>query len=458
MKRIVIIGGGLSGILLSLQLLKQDTAEKICVTVIEKEKPHSLGLAYSTDQEAHLLNVPAGSMSAFPDVHDHFLHWLQRAGCSVQPAGFYPRKLYRKYILQTLEDAVQTSGAGRIFKRVQEEATDIFPADNTVLLGSGEKLVYDQVVLALGNFDPAPLNLPRKDFLQHPRYFGSAWQMDDVEKFSAYKNILIAGSGLTMADTVLSLQQQGYDGHIVSLSTNGLLPLTHCDTQPFAWSADAFRETRTALGIFRLVRNQLAIAKTNGLHWQAVIDAMRPYTQAIWRHLPLIERQRFMEHLRPIWNVARHRMPSACAAGLHRLIAQKKLELVAARLKEIVVEEEETFRVGYRPRGVQEIRHMQVDAIINCKGPAADFERLKAPLIQNLLRKGLIQCDAMKLGIDCTTDLEVIGTTGTITPDFYTLGPPTRGVFWEITGVPEIRKAAAALARLIQVRTSNYCR
>jgi hypothetical protein len=35
------------------------------------------GIAYSTEFDSHLLNVPAGNMSALPDDPDHFLRWMQ---------------------------------------------------------------------------------------------------------------------------------------------------------------------------------------------------------------------------------------------------------------------------------------------------------------------------------------------------------------------------------------------
>ncbi len=69
MKSIAIIGGGLSGTLLTINLLKNHKSkEKLKITLIEKEPDKfNLGVAYSTTEFSHLLNVRAGSMSIFKD-------------------------------------------------------------------------------------------------------------------------------------------------------------------------------------------------------------------------------------------------------------------------------------------------------------------------------------------------------------------------------------------------------
>ena len=67
-------------------------------------------------------------------------------------------------------------------------------------------------------------------------------------------------------------------------------------------------------GVVLLGRRQMRAAASHGLPWQAVMDAVRPQVQALWRGLPLAERRRFLRHLRPWWDVHRHRIPPRSAA------------------------------------------------------------------------------------------------------------------------------------------------
>jgi uncharacterized NAD(P)/FAD-binding protein YdhS len=65
--------------------------------------------------------------------------------------------------------------------------------------------------------------------------------------------------------------------------------------------------------------------------------------------------------------------------------------------------------------------------------------------------KEIIRCDKLHLGLDCTLDGELIGGNGLVRRGFYTIGPPSKGIFWEITSVPDIRNAARSLAKLMTV-------
>ncbi|HYP67214.1 MAG TPA: FAD/NAD(P)-binding protein, partial [Thiobacillaceae bacterium] len=73
---IAIIGGGFSGTLVAVHLLRTATIP-MAVKLIERGPTVGPGVAYSTPETCHLLNVPAGKMSAFPEDAEHFLRWLR---------------------------------------------------------------------------------------------------------------------------------------------------------------------------------------------------------------------------------------------------------------------------------------------------------------------------------------------------------------------------------------------
>src|SRR6201985_2480611 len=101
---IAIIGGGVSGTLTAFHLIRQRTPAR--VILINQRPDFGLGLAYSTPSLRHLLNVPAGKISALPDQPDHFLRWLQR---NYDPLAtektFAPRLIFGRYIQSLLDKA-----------------------------------------------------------------------------------------------------------------------------------------------------------------------------------------------------------------------------------------------------------------------------------------------------------------------------------------------------------------
>jgi len=94
---VAIVGGGCSGLLVAAQLFRQGFGGS--VAIVEPRSALGRGLAYSTPYDDHLLNVPAGKMSALPSHPSHFLEWL-RAGRipEASPTCFAPRKVYGEYL------------------------------------------------------------------------------------------------------------------------------------------------------------------------------------------------------------------------------------------------------------------------------------------------------------------------------------------------------------------------
>src|SRR5512147_2657500 len=113
---IAVIGAGFSGALLTVHLLRRCRPSDR-VYLIEKRAGFGRGLAYSTANQNHLLNVRAGNMSAFHDRPDHFVEWLRRHGSDAEGTGpdadsFVSRRLYGTYIRSLLCDELWSGGKG----------------------------------------------------------------------------------------------------------------------------------------------------------------------------------------------------------------------------------------------------------------------------------------------------------------------------------------------------------
>src|SRR5947209_3768737 len=106
---VAIVGGGASGTLVAIQLLRQ-ARPPFSIVLVERAGQIGRGVAYSTREPDHLLNVPAGKLSALPDVPDHFARW---AGASER--AFVPRARYGEYLERTLQESVARSPRGVSF-------------------------------------------------------------------------------------------------------------------------------------------------------------------------------------------------------------------------------------------------------------------------------------------------------------------------------------------------------
>jgi uncharacterized NAD(P)/FAD-binding protein YdhS len=92
MTEIAIIGAGLSGRLLALNLARQGTSA-VSIKMIDRGDTRYMGPAYSNEADYLLLNVRAGQMGAFSEDPERFLTWAQergraRTGRTFSRAGF----------------------------------------------------------------------------------------------------------------------------------------------------------------------------------------------------------------------------------------------------------------------------------------------------------------------------------------------------------------------------------
>ncbi len=232
---IAVIGAGASGTLLALHLLRR-APPGTRVTLIDRNAPFGPGLAYATGSANHLLNVPAGRMSAFADQPRHFLDWLERQSAQllggIQPteAGFVPRRLYGAYLRHLLNSEAQNPALDTL----HDSVTAI---DGTVLrLASGRTISADLVVLATGNDRPAsPRGVPAVQ--TSPCWRADPWVPSAFGALDAHAPVLLIGTGLTMVDALITLVDQGHTGPIHAVSRRGLLPRPHGGGAPVVTAA-----------------------------------------------------------------------------------------------------------------------------------------------------------------------------------------------------------------------------
>jgi uncharacterized NAD(P)/FAD-binding protein YdhS len=295
---VLIIGGGFSGTMLAVHLLRYTD---LSVAVIDRGSLSGRGLAYGSPHRFHLLNVPAGEMSAWPDAPDDFLRWARtHYDASLQARTFPPRSVYGAYIGSLMESTLNEFGRER-FQWIRDEARSLHRRKSklAVQTNAGTELLASVAVLATGNFPPANPRLPGLT-TSASSYFQSSSANDVLEDLPTTGSVLLLGSGLTCVDLIMALKSRGFRGVIHVLSQKGLFPRPRRQKRPDEPWPIFWDETspRTVRGLLRLIRSQVKAAADKGINWRAVVDSLRPVTQNIWRSLPIDEQRRFLRHVR----------------------------------------------------------------------------------------------------------------------------------------------------------------
>lgn len=425
---VAIVGGGFSGTMVAAQLARRGIAS----VLIDGSGRLARGVAYSTRQPAHLLNVRAEGMSAWPDDPQHFARRFAGDAGGDQ-RGFAERQMFGRYLGDILDEAIASSHVetrGSTACAARREGDDWI-----VTVADGVDIRASALVLATGNQAPdvlPPLRGAGERFLANP--WGGEAQAAVAALAESGGDALIVGTGLTMVDLALSLDAAGHRGRIVALSRRGLIPRGHADFDPAPVAQDEVPQGDLR-ALLRWLRRRGAT-----VGWRAAIDALRPHSQALWQSFDEAERRRFLRHARPWWDVHRHRIAPEVAATIAHMVADGRLEIVAGKIVS-AKDDGDDLVIEYRRRGATAAQAARFAYAFNCTGPLHSIAHTRDPLLRSLLDAGAVRPDPLGIGLDVDRKSRAEGASR-----LWAVGPLTKARYWEIVAVPDIREQAAAVA------------
>ena len=446
-KHVIIIGGGASGALLACHLLREPL-EALTVTLIEKRASLGLGTAYSTSHPQHLLNVRASNMSAFADDPGHFQRWLSQRTALAEndhTAGmiFAPRKVYGQYLSGLLEE-LDAKHDRLVTVRGGVSKIEPITRGVSVQTSCGKSIVGDYAVLATGFAET----------VQDDPAICSPWAQPVSKDLSPDAAVLILGSGLTMVDLVVELRSAGHSGPIFAMSRRGVVSQTHRMSKPISIARQHVPFGASLSTLWRWVRGLAKAEDDAGRDWRSAIDGIRPYTAELWRRLPIDSKRRFLRHARPWWDIHRHRMSPAIASHIAEAQRAGQFTLMASKVTSIKSDGAKAT-VKYKRRGDTQTRSLDVARVFPCMGVSTNPASCDNAAIQSLLAQGLARPDELALGLDIDESCALRAAAGHASDRIFAVGPITRGAYWEMIAVPDIRLQCAALAKELRARIAQ---
>jgi len=387
---IAIVGFGVSGLLTFLNIVKnyQKSSENLTIHIFEKSQFFPKGIAYSTKNINHLLNVPAYLMGVVDEDREDFFKWLISKGYNYKKNDFVPRQIFGIYLEDLLKLALKIADEKNIsYQFLNKEISEIAIKDKHYLI---DEDTYNYCIIAVG----VRLKNKSKNF----------WHVD-IKKYLHEKEIHISGCGLTAFDAAISLRDLNYEGVIFMHSRSGKMPQVHKIIDSSKKINPPLSIEDTALPLSLIFRKFVKNCK-NSTDWRPCFDAIRPLTQDFWSKLNTEKKKRFTRHCIRLWNIHRHRCPESEFAAITKMIDLGKLVLVKKR--------------------------SDAENVIDCTGFDYGF---RSKLINNLIENGIVKFDDLELGIVSQYD------------NFYVIGGLNFGSIFEITAAPDIALQALKISR-----------
>lgn len=411
------------------------------IVVYEPSPKLGHGIAYARSPDHFLLNVPAHGLACSTNGNGDFLDWALRSHTDSERfreddgSYYFPRSWFGRYVENSLNEA-RTANSDRIrfiHSQCVVNAMALLP-EGVEISSRSNAGVFDHAILAIGNAPSRPLAVDAK--ARHcPKVVQSAWALPEAE-IDRDAQVIIVGSGLTMADAIGELEARSHRGNILCISRHG--QLHHCGSgsvpefiPPFALTAGS------ASQLLRQIRAWIAFSMKTFGDWRPVIDHLRRNSPQVWRLLDKAEQGRLKKHARLLWEIHRFQMPPAAYRRIEAMRVEGRFTHISATAVRV---EEGGLRVAQADR--QQI--LPADLIINATGFDSTYKTAPAAL-EDLIAHPAIDLNAVRRsGLSVSDTGELLALSGD--QRLFALGYIARGNHGELSTVNALGAVAEALA------------
>jgi uncharacterized NAD(P)/FAD-binding protein YdhS len=291
-----------------------------------------------------------------------------------------------------------------------------------------------------------------------------------VRAIARRARVLLVGTGLTALDVASTLIRRGHQGPITAISRHGLRARPQRPPDPDATCARLLERLqspipdfieaapRTARGLSRALRRTIGDAVRCGGNWYGPFDDVRDRVWKIWPLLDTHEKKRFLERLRPWYDVHRFRTPPQNDALVGDAVARGAIVYRRGAIGD-VREDGRALSVSWIDAASRQIMTGTFDAVVNCTGLDASCGARDNAFLAALLARGLLRRDPTGFGYEVDRECRPLGADGTANDRMRLFGPPTGGSMGDPLGVlfiaPQIARALPCMLRQLSHATTT---
>jgi uncharacterized NAD(P)/FAD-binding protein YdhS len=487
--RVAIVGMGATGVAAFVHLMRalsrkvggvgRRTSNGVTVHCFEATDNLGRGLAYSTREDCHRLNMRARSMSLFPEHPADFVDWLTNDegggdDCGSMHDEYVPRRRFGAYLSARLWEAEQQArrcGVEVVHHRAPVHALD--KLGHTYWLTTPEaRIECDAALLCVGY-------LPRRatePFEYSAHFLPNPFDTARLDQIPPQSRVGILGSSLTAVDAVLTLERRAFRGEVTcfsrrrglpkvqgALRLHGAFSLQGAPKPPAlrscSWTGitratqraggqlsldDAFQLLRDDLNdvpgaaelphearqwecyhVLPTLRRDVAEARAGRVAWYPALDATGAVAPLLWRALTDAAKHEFLRNYESLWGMVRHCMPLPTAERLLAMVEASTLD-VRVGLQSVNTTQARTFELVCSTN--RDTSRHAVDYLVDGRGAEFDISRLQSTLLDSLRRGGLLRpCPHGGVDVDFDT-CALVDAHGQRALSLFFVGPLTKGV------------------------------
>ncbi len=452
---VAVVGGGFTGAVFAIHLSRM-AERRLDIAIVEPRDRLGRGVAYDTADPDHRLNGPLPVHFVYPDAPEQLPGWyIERGGPARDPEAraadgniYMRREDFGRYVEEQLRAHMDGNASGSRIRHIQSHVLAARQTSNgyRLALNDGQTLSAKLTILAVGYDRPhAP---PPFDgaISNHIGFFADPWDTARIRETPADARVLLLGTAQTASDVIAVLLRSGHKGPIAAISRHGLRPrrrpaaaagpppdvMGRVVRSVSLFTAAHGRHT-TVRSLLRTLRSEARRAEAAGGAWFEPFGDLRDSVWDLWPALPLVEKRRFLRHLRVWYDVHRFQLPPQIEMRIAEAEDTGQLSFEAAFCVSAACDGS-VLSVTLRRRGSGERHRKSFDAIVNCTGPRMRPDRSTNLFVATLAARGYATPHPVGIGFCVDDECRAIGAGGRADPHLRIVGPLTYGAFADQQG------------------------